>query len=74
MQSVGERIAEDWACGRLTGTIAEAIDEAVQQAKAFASQKAGCVHCNPSKYYEVIGDPRIGVAAHATTQIEGGQS
>jgi hypothetical protein len=36
-QSVGERIAEDWACGRLTGTVAEAIDAACAKAKAFAA-------------------------------------
>ncbi len=41
MNTVGERIAEDWACGRLTGTVAEAIDAACAKAKAFAVKAAG---------------------------------
>lgn len=73
MKSVGERIAEDWACGRLTGTVAEAIDEACAKAKSFAKQDAGCVRCNPTKYYEVLGDPRTGVSAPATTKTQGEQ-
>jgi hypothetical protein len=67
-QTVGERIAEDWACGRLTGTVAEAIDEACAKAKAHAKQQDGCVHCNPTKLYELLGDPRVCVSAPADEQ------
>lgn len=37
--TIGEQIAEDWACGRLTGTVAEAIDAALLAAvPRFAKQ------------------------------------
>ena len=60
MNTVGERIAEDWACGRLTGTVAEqAIDEACAKAKAFARKPVSSVEVQRTLAVRTVFDLSI---------------
>lgn len=67
MNTVGERIAEDWACGRLFGTIAEAIDAACAKAKAFAVKGDGWkpIETAPDDEFVLVYDDYSKMRVHA---------